>query len=255
MGEKGEIFMLNGRYRNFYELCDELISQGKRFDEKSLKLLTFIDLNLADIGNAGKAACSFELVKAEQKMRIDAVIDISTKKVEEDKGKWNILDDITMYYAYYQEKANRIGPILLYKAPRWRLLTEEMRNLRGNWSGGRSNEHLARIYVLLPEVEAEGVVPLEWCKAVKMNADTFDGEFNDGRIMRDGRMRLPEDVAKEFGLPSSDASGNIAKMLGAEIEKRPGGYRGSYEELFEDILDPSQKIVYLQEIEGMSLVM
>ncbi len=242
--------MPNERYRNFYELCKELISQGKRFDKDSLKLLTFRDLNLAGIGNAGKAACGFELIEAEQRMRIDAIIDIPTKKVEEDKGKWNILDDITMYYTYYQEKANRIGPILLYKAPKWKLLSDEMKALRGNWSNGRQNEHLARIYTLLPYVQAEGIVPLEWCKAVKMNADTFDGDFNDGRIMRDGRMRLPEDVAKAFGFPSSDVSGNIAKTLGAIIEKRPGGYRGSYEELFEDILDPSQKIVYLQKIEG-----
>ena len=58
------------------------------------------------------------------------------------------------------------------------------------------NKHLAWIYVLLPEVETEGVVPLGWCHAVKMNADTFDGEFDDGRIMRDGTMRLPEDVVK-----------------------------------------------------------
>jgi hypothetical protein len=122
-----------------------------------------------------------------------------------------------------------------------------MKNLRGNWSGGRSSQHLAWIYALLPEVEAEGAVPLGWCQAVKMNADQFDGEFNDGRIMRDGAMRLPEDVAKAFGLPSGEASGNIAKLMGAKSVRREGGYRGSYEELFEIILTPEQKIIYLSK--------
>jgi hypothetical protein len=61
-------------------------------------------------------------------------------------------------------------------------------------------------------------------------------------------MRLPEDVAKTFGFPSGDASGNIAKLMGAEPVRREGGYRGSYEELFEDILTPEQKVIYMSEL-------
>jgi hypothetical protein len=97
----------------------------------------------------------------------------------------------------------------------------------------------------LPLAEVEGLVPIEWLKAIKMNADTFDGKFNDGRIMRDGAMRLPEDVAKVFGLSSGEVSGNIAKLMGAKSIRREGEYRGSYEELFEDIIAPEQKIIYL----------
>lgn len=233
------------RYKPFYEVREELIDKGKRFDTESLKLISFRDLNMACIGNAGKAACSFELVEDEKKRRVNIIVNMSFEEVESDKGKWEILDDMSMYYAYYHMKASSVS---IQYVPKWKLLVEEMKNLRGNWSDGRNNKHLARIYALLPEVEAEGIVPLGWCRAVKMNADQFDGEFNDGRIMRDGAMRLPEEMAKAFGLPSGDASGNVVKLMGAKPIKREGGYRGSYEELFENILTPEQKIMFLSEI-------
>lgn len=234
--------MLLRRYRHFNDVVKDLITKGKKFDEESLKLIAFRDLNLACIGNAGKAACSIELVENEVKRRIDLVANMSFEEVEIDKGKWEILDDGSMYYGYY---AGKVKPISIRDAPRWKLLVEEMKNLRGSWNGGRSNRHLARIYALLPEVEAEGIVPLGWCKAVKMNADQFDGEFNDGRIMRDGAMIFPKEIVNELGFPSEDVSGNLAKMLGAKSIKREGGYRGSYEELFENILTPEQKVIYL----------
>lgn len=150
-----------------------------------------------------------------------------------------------MYYAYYYAKAL---PISIKDAPKWKLLVEEMKNLRGNWSDGRNSQHLARIYALLPDVEAEGIVPLGWCQAVKMNADQFDGDINDGRIMRDGAMILPEEIAEAFGFSSVDASGNIAKLMGTKLVIREGGYRGSYEELFENILIPEQKIIYFSNL-------
>ena len=239
--------MANKRYREFYTLRDQLISQGKRFDENTLKLLSFRDLQLACIGNAGKSACSYELVVAEQNNRIKTITGLTFEDIENDKGKWGILDDGSMYWVYYQSKSR---PIKLSDAPRWRLLVKAMMDLRGDWSNGRENEHLARIYVLLPEVETEGIVPLGWCKAVKMNADQFDGEFNDGRIMRDGYLRLPEEIAKHFGFPTTDVSGNIAKLLGAKYQVRDGGYRGSYNELFEDILVPEQKVIFASELIG-----
>lgn len=239
--------MVNGRYREFYSLRDELISQGNRFNENTLKLLSFKDLQLADIGNAGKAACSYDLVIAEENNRIEAIAGFTFEEIENDKGKWNILDDDSMYWAYYRSKSMQIK---MSEAPKWRLLVKAMMDLRGDWSDGRDNEHLAWIYALLPEVEAEGIVPLGWCKAVRMNADTFDGEWNDGRIMRDGHMRLPEDIAKYFGFPTTEASGNMAKLFGAKVEKRPGGYKGSYTELFEDILTPEQKVVFVSKLEG-----
>lgn len=238
--------MVLTRYKHFHDIREELIAKGKRFDVESLKLISFRDLNMACIGNAGKAACNCDLVEDEKKRRVGIIIDMSFEEIENDKGKWEIMDDISMYYAYYYVKASA-SPMSIENAPKWRLLVEEMKNLRGNWSRGRSNEHLAWIYALLPEVEIEGIVPLGWCQAVKMNADQFDGEFNDGRIMRDGAMRLPEEMAKALGFPSGDASGNAAKLMGAKPIRREGGYRGSYEELFENILIPEQKIIYLSE--------
>ena len=211
------------RYRLFNDVVKDLIAEGKKFDAESLKQITFSDLNLACVGNAGKAACSIELVENEVKRRIDMVANMSFEEVENDKGKWDVLDDVSMYYGYY---AGKVSPISIRDSPKWKLLVEEMKNLRGSWSGGRNNQHLAWIYAILPEVEAEGIVPLGWCKAVKMNADQFDGEFNDGRIMRDGAMRLPKEIAKELGFPSEEASGNIAKMMGARPIRREGGYRG-----------------------------
>jgi hypothetical protein len=238
--------MVLRRYKPFYEIREELIVKGKRFDVESLKLISFRDLDMACIGNAGETACNCDLVEDEKKRRVNIIVDMSFEEIENDKGKWEIMDDISMYYAYYYVKASA-SQMSIEGAPKWRLLVEEMRNLRGDWSDGRNNKHLAWIYALLPEVEAEGIVPLEWCQAVKMNADTFDGDFNDGRIMRDGAMRLPEEMAKAFGFPSGDASGNIAKIMGAKPIRREGGYRGSYEELFENILIPEQKIIYISE--------
>lgn len=236
--------MILRKYKPFYDMVEELIAKGKIFDAESLKLISFRDLNMACVGNAGEAACRFELVEDEKRRRVNIIVDVSFEEIENDKGKWEILDDISMYYMYYYAKAS---PMSIVGAPKWKLLVEEMKNLRGNWSDGRNNKHLARIYALLPEVEAEGIVPLGWCHAVEMNADIFDGGFNDGRIMRDGAMRLPEEVAKALGFPSGDASGNTAKLMGAKPIKREGGYRGSYEELFENILTPEQKIIYLSE--------
>lgn len=233
------------RYRKFYELRDELIAQGKKFDLDTLKEISFKDLELAGIGNAADASCNYQLIKEEKKRRMVPIIGLSFEDVEKDKGKWNILDDSDMYWTYYKMKSK---PIKIAETPKWRLLVKAMIDLRGNWSDGRDNIYLKKIYELLPEVEVEGIVPLEWCKAVKMNADTFDGEWNDGRIMRDGRLKLPENVAKSFGFPTTDASGNIAKIFGAKAQVREGGYKGSYTELFEEILTPEQKVIFIAEL-------
>lgn len=239
--------MASKRYREFYGLRDELVSQGKRFDVESLKLLSFKDLALACIGNALDAGCNYTLTEEEEKRRMVTILGMSFEDVEKDKGKWDILDDSAMYWAYYRAKSKHIN---ISETPKWRLLVKAMTDLRGDWSNGRDNEHLACIYALLPEVEKEGVVPSGWCKAVKMNADAFDGEFNDGRIMRDGMLRLPEDIAKFFGFPTTNASGNMAKLFGAKTQVREGGYRGSYDELFEEILTPEQKVIFLSELIG-----
>ena len=232
-------------YIPFQKLCNELITKGKKFDIESLKLLSYKDLDLAGIGNAGKAICSYTLVEKEKNLRLEYVKNLSLEEVEADKGKWRLIDDMHMYYAWYHMKSK---PIKKGSSPKWRLLVEAMINLRGDWSGGRNSDYLKEIYVLLPEVEAEGQVPIGWCKAVKMNADSFDGMFNDGRIMRDGVLYLPKEIAEKIGVPQN-VSGNMAKLVGAQYTFRPSGYRGSYEELFEELLTPEQKIIYSSKVE------
>ncbi len=144
-------------YIQFQKLCEELISQGKKFDVESLKLLSYGQLQFAGIGNAGKAICKYELFDQEEARRLSLVENLTFEQVEEDKNKWCLLDDITMLYAWYRKKAKLIPK---NSAPKWRLLVEAMHNLRGDWSGGRGSEYLKEIYALLPEVEAEGQVPV-----------------------------------------------------------------------------------------------
>jgi len=227
----------------FNELCNELESQGKKFDIDSLRLLKYGELCLAGCGNAGKAVCKYELIEQEQARRMKLVESLTFEQVEVDKNKWQLLDDIKMYYTWYGMKAK---PIKKESVPKWRLLVEAMQSLRGNWSGGRGSDYLIEIYVLLPKVEAEGQVPIGWCKAVKMNADQFDGDFNDGRIMRDGTLHLPKEIAEKFGMPQN-VSGNMALLFGAQYTFKDSGYRGSYTELFEELLTPEQKIMYCSE--------
>jgi hypothetical protein len=240
-------FKARQAYMQFTELRDALINRDKQFDAVSLKMLRYGDLDLAAIGNALKAACSYDLVETERASRIESIKHLSIEEVEADKGKWEILDDIQMYYAYYRSKVVKVNASTW---PKWRLLVKEMKNLRGDWSEYRDSPYLRNIYKLIPEVIAEGIVPEAWCRAVERNADQFDGHMNDGRIMRDGSMYITAETAKYLNLPVegnvAHVSGNLAKMMGSQPEFR-NGYRGSYEELFRDILTPEQKVTFLEE--------
>jgi hypothetical protein len=86
-------------------------------------------------------------------------------------------------------------------------------------------------------------------RAVKNNADAYDGHYVDGRIMRDGQLYLDPEIAKAFNIPTTAVSGGMAKLIGAKPIKQ-AGYRGSYEELFEEILNPDQMVDSLRKIEG-----
>ncbi len=112
-----------------------------------------------------------------------------------------------------------------------------MQKLRGDWSDYRDSHYLEKIYELIPQSIEEGIVPKGWLNAVKNNADTFDGHYNDGRIMRDG---------DRGGL-----SGNLAGTLGFSPLEQDGGFYGGYEELFEKILTPEQMIQYQTPIEDL----
>ena len=114
-------------------------------------------------------------------------------------------------------------------------LEQAMRNLRGDWSEKRDSPYLETIYACVAKLlkMPTPLLPREFLRAVQQNADTFDGHFNDGRIMRDGRLLLPPEVIKDMKLPEdmkNGVSGNLAKMLGAKPDK-PDGYCGTYDEL------------------------
>lgn len=229
---------------NFRELRDTLEAEGRCFDAESLRSLRYGDLMLASIGNARKAMCAWEMTKEEEARRLAAVDDEALERLDE------VAEDSHMLYALY---ARRAEPIERENAPKWRQLVQAMRDLRGDWSEARNSDSLAAIYNLLPAVEEEGLVPQGWLAAVRANADQFDGHFNDGRIMRDGALHLPEEAVAAMGLPqemAGDASGNLARMIGARSVLRAGGFLGGYEELFESILTPAQRVIYAAEFVG-----
>lgn len=228
--------------RKFSELRDELEAQERQFGEEELKQLKYSDLDLAGVGNAGRARCEdWELIKAEAKRRLARFDGLNFKEL----AKATFEDESEMYAAFGILATNRKDelemtlPVRLYKA---------MSALRGDWSEGRNNPHLADIYSLLTKCKSANTLPIGFLLAVKRNADTFDGEYNDGRIMRDGQLLLNEGTAKEFNLPKTkgdpsghvSASGNIARMLGAVPQKR-GDWYGSYGELWKKLLSPKEK--------------
>ena len=149
------------------------------------------------------------------------------------------------YTTFNQEKHQFAN---IQEAKEWLKLYHAMKGLRGDWSEKRDSPYLKLIYELIPKTKEENLVPKEWADAVKDNADSFDGHFCDGRIMRDGALRTSSIIEKIFEeseiveeIPEM-VSGNMAKMFGAKKVLRKGGYRGSYTELFEEILDPEMKL-------------
>lgn len=104
-----------------------------------------------------------------------------------------------------------------------------MRDIRGNWSDPKGR--IREIIKLCGEIVS---VPKQLLDAIKKNAKTFDGEFNDGRIFRDGQMFLPEGVVEAMGLPEGmkgGVSGNMATLMGARPVEKDGGFRGTYAEI------------------------
>lgn len=237
------------KYERFYDVRKKLETTGNKFDVESLRRVSFGDLDLAGVGNAGEARCDFILINSEKDRRLESVDDMTPEQIVADMGKWERIDDTHMIYAALQRKVGD-RKFTVESAPKWVLLAHYMQKLRGDWSYFRDSPYLEQIYDLLPEAEKEGIVPLGWLKAVKGNADEFDGHYTDGRIMRDGQLYIDPEVGERFGLKSTSVSGNLAKMLGAVPVAKKGFY-GGYEELFEEILTPSQKLDYLTPIEGL----
>jgi hypothetical protein len=109
------------------------------------------------------------------------------------------------------------------------LLELLMEDIRGNW-----NDPWERISIIRSLCDEIMTVPSALLGAIKKNADTFDGHFNDGRIFRDGQMFLPEGAVEGFGFPDEmkkGVSGNISTWFGAKPVARTGGFYGTYGEL------------------------
>lgn len=227
-------------HQAFIALCSELEATGRKFTREEMGKLCYSNLTLAVIGNAGKAAGKSGDAFAEELTRLAVYSEMTPEELAEAE----FCDDHEQHAAFDQA-AERRGALPDAKADPEILLYRNMKRLRGNWSGGRGSFYLEEIYRLLPICEERGVLPSGWLKAVEHNADTFDGHFDDGRIMRDGQYAMPEEIVEALGLPQEMAqgvSGNLAKMLGAQpISDR---FRGSYEELLDSVLTPVQRIEF-----------
>lgn len=123
-----------------------------------------------------------------------------------------------------EEKINRLDEnekVLLLK-----LLMED---IRGNW-GFDAVERIEMIKTLTTSI----TLPKGLLNAIRYNAETFDGKFNDGRIFRDGHLELSEELIEKIGLPKemkAGVSGNMAKMLGAREVNEGNEYYGTYNEV------------------------
>jgi len=110
------------------------------------------------------------------------------------------------------------------------LLKLLMEDIRGNW-GYDTMKRIELINVLTTSITT---LPKGLLNAIRYNAETFDGEFNDGRIFRDGQLELSEETIEKMGLPKemkAGVSGNIAKMLGGRKVNEGNEYYGTYSEV------------------------
>ncbi len=103
--------------RDFYDLRDDLIDQDKKFDETSLRLLSYHQLHLAAMGNAGDSACTQRLVqeeKARRRERFLAMDEAELKASERYLRTEEMWDDVILC-------------ISSKLAPRWGELTDRQR--------------------------------------------------------------------------------------------------------------------------------
>jgi len=110
------------------------------------------------------------------------------------------------------------------------LLKLLMEDLRGNWGF----DTLERVELIKTLTTSITTLPKGLLNAILHNAETFDGEFNDGRIFRDGQLELPEEIIEKLDLPGemkAGVSGNLAKMLGAREVNEGNEFYGTYSEV------------------------
>jgi hypothetical protein len=100
---KIEVEALDIPQRDFAELRRELIEQGKKFDERTLKAVPYFQLHLCCIGNAGAAACLPRMVQAEKANRRERFLSLQPEEFEEASTYLKIeqmYDDVVYALAY-----------------------------------------------------------------------------------------------------------------------------------------------------------
>ena len=71
-------------FRDFFELKNELLANGKTFTKESLTQLSYSDVLRAAIGDAGRAACDLELVEEERNARLNSTSNTDDPLLNED---------------------------------------------------------------------------------------------------------------------------------------------------------------------------
>lgn len=132
-------------------------------------------------------------------------------------------------------------PVQLYRA---------MVNLRMNPQVPRDSEIVARIYDLLEANQR--ILPAEFLAAVRGNLDAYDGKRVPGEVMRYGLLVLPASEAQRYGIPPTGKEPDPNKVilfgppprlsLRQEPWVYPGGYTGTYMELWYNLLTAEQQV-------------
>lgn len=211
----------------FEKLRDSLIAAGMKFDEDSLKRVSYDDLLLAACGNAEGAICKLEMVNAEKKRRLDDHVGSPIERFRDVSDSYEMMHDL------FCLRADRDNLWIAWEtAPYWLRMYHTMSALRAAlWfglSGGaitpasdtRTASLEASLYHLLreqiPIAAKENSVPTGWIKAVEQNLDDI--------VYRKKSISLVVVGRTEFDLGSTE------------------GFEGSTRELFSSLLTPDMQL-------------
>ena len=139
-----------GPYEDFYSLLAKLKEKNQKFDSRTLKKLTYNQLDLAAIGNAGTSKCSPTLVSKEKSLRRQEYL--LKDSIDSDR---DYLESIGMLEEVMEER-NKIGPM-------W----EDLSTILKLWFKlnclethlDSPNIRITEVLKLLKECESEGSLP------------------------------------------------------------------------------------------------
>jgi hypothetical protein len=103
--------------RAFDEIRDALIAEGKKFDETSIKEVSYEQLYLCCIGNAGVAACSPKLIQVEKKARRERFMSMEL-------DEFSACEPFLRAQGMYEDVKYAIA---MQAAPSWETLTDRQR--------------------------------------------------------------------------------------------------------------------------------